>query len=86
MKVNTQGEYGGIGIHIGMRDGVLTIIAPIEDTPGFRAGLQSGDRIMAVDGESTSRTSAGVGMWRIVRSSAAANTAVFLKTNSFNPY
>ena len=53
MKVNTQGEYGGIGIHIGLRDGILTIIAPIEDTPGFRAGLQSGDRIMAVDGEST---------------------------------
>ncbi len=53
MKADTQGEYGGIGIHIGLRDGVLTIIAPIEDTPGFRAGLQSGDKIVEIDGVST---------------------------------
>jgi carboxyl-terminal processing protease len=53
MKSDTRGEYGGIGIHIGMRDGILTVIAPIEDTPGFRAGLQSGDKIVGIDNERT---------------------------------
>ncbi|MBT3191319.1 MAG: S41 family peptidase [Verrucomicrobia bacterium] len=53
MKDDTRGEYGGIGIHIGMRDGTLTVISPIEDTPGFRAGLQSGDKIVAIDAEKT---------------------------------
>lgn len=50
---DTAGHYGGIGIHIGLRNGVLTVIAPIEDTPAFRAGLQSGDMIVEIDGEST---------------------------------
>lgn len=50
---DTAGQYGGIGIHIGERNGVLTVIAPIEDTPAFRAGLQSGDMIVKIDGEST---------------------------------
>jgi len=53
MQEDTSGKFSGIGIHIGMKDGVLTVIAPIEDTPAFRAGLQSGDRILAIDGERT---------------------------------
>jgi len=53
MREGTQGRFGGIGVHIALRDGVLTIIAPIEDTPGFRAGLQSGDQVLAIDGEKT---------------------------------
>ncbi len=50
---DTSGKYGGIGIHIGIRDGILTVIAPIEDTPAFRAGLQSGDKIVDINGKST---------------------------------
>jgi carboxyl-terminal processing protease len=50
----TSGAYGGIGIQIGIRENTLTVIAPIEDTPAFRAGVQSGDRIIAINGESTS--------------------------------
>ncbi|MBN2302735.1 MAG: S41 family peptidase [Lentisphaerae bacterium] len=53
MKEDTAGKFSGIGIQIGIRDGILTIIAPIEDTPGYRAGLQSGDRIMQIDGAKT---------------------------------
>ena len=53
MQNETSGRFSGIGIHIGMRDGVLTVIAPIEDTPAFRAGLQSGDRIVGIDGQKT---------------------------------
>jgi len=49
----TKGEFGGIGIEIGIRDGVLTVIAPIEDTPAFVAGMQAGDRIVKIDDKIT---------------------------------
>lgn len=50
MKDDTVGEFGGIGIVVGVKDGALTIIAPMEDTPGFRAGLLAGDRLVEIDG------------------------------------
>ncbi len=53
MQEETSGRYSGIGIHIGIRDDWLTVIAPIEDTPAYQAGLISGDRIVAIDGEKT---------------------------------
>ncbi|MFU8779530.1 MAG: S41 family peptidase [Kiritimatiellia bacterium] len=59
----TTGAYGGVGIQIGIRDNTLTVIAPIEDTPAFRAGVQSGDRIIAINGEST----AGISLREAVR-------------------
>jgi len=48
-----NGEFGGVGIEIGLRNGVLTIIAPLEGTPGERAGLLAGDVITAIDEKST---------------------------------
>ncbi|MCX6349482.1 MAG: S41 family peptidase [Candidatus Aureabacteria bacterium] len=54
MKVETKGEFGGLGIEIGMRDGILTVITPIEDTPASRAGLQPGDKIVKI-GEDTTK-------------------------------
>lgn len=53
MKDDTAGEFGGLGIVIGIRDAVLTVIAPMEDTPAFRAGVLQGDKIIAIDGETT---------------------------------
>ncbi len=53
LKVETEGEFGGIGIVIAIKDGILTIISPLEDTPGFEAGLQAGDRIVKIDDVST---------------------------------
>jgi len=53
MREGTSSRFSGIGIHIGMRDGVPTVIAPIEDTPAFRAGLMAGDKIVEIDGERT---------------------------------
>ncbi len=52
MQVSTSGEYGGIGIEVTIRDEMVTIVSPIADTPGEAAGLESGDRIIAVEGES----------------------------------
>ncbi len=53
MQIDTQGEYGGIGIMVGLKDERLTIIAPFEGTPGHAAGLRPGDRIVSIDGKST---------------------------------
>lgn len=50
---DTRGRFGGIGIEVSVRDGVLTVIAPIEDTPAWEAGIKSGDKILAIDGKST---------------------------------
>ncbi|MDF1536256.1 MAG: S41 family peptidase [bacterium] len=53
MQIDTQGEFQGIGITIGVRDGVLTVIAPIDDTPAFRAGILAGDKIVIIEGQTT---------------------------------
>ena len=53
LSESTKGEFGGLGIRVGMRGGGLIVIAPIEDSPAFEAGLQSGDRIISIDGERT---------------------------------
>lgn len=53
MKIDTSGKFGGLGIEIGMKDNVLTVISPIEDTPAWRAGIKPNDRIVRINGEST---------------------------------
>lgn len=57
MQVETEGRFGGLGIEITMRDDVLTVVSPIEGTPAFRAGIQPGDQIIKVNGESTKEMS-----------------------------
>jgi carboxyl-terminal processing protease len=49
LQVGTQGEFGGLGIEVGMEDGFVKVVAPIDDTPAARAGLQSGDLIIKLD-------------------------------------
>ena len=51
MQVTASGEYGGLGIEVTMEDGVLTVVSPIDDTPAERAGVEAGDKIIAIDGE-----------------------------------
>jgi carboxyl-terminal processing protease len=53
MQVETSGSFGGLGIEITLRDDVLTVVAPIEGTPAYRAGILSGDRIVKIEGLST---------------------------------
>jgi len=48
MQIDTKGSFGGIGIEIGMRDNILTVVAPIEDTPADKAGLKAGDKIIKI--------------------------------------
>ena len=49
LQVGTQGEFGGLGIEVGMEDGFVKVISPIEDTPAFRAGVLAGDLIVKLD-------------------------------------
>jgi len=57
LKKDTQGEFGGVGIVISMKDNYVTVVAPMEDTPGFKAGILTGDRIVKIDGKSTEKLS-----------------------------
>jgi len=53
MKVETSGRFGGLGIEITVRKGILTVVTPIEDTPAYKAGIKAGDRIIKIEDEST---------------------------------
>lgn len=53
MMVDTKGEFGGLGIQIGVKDKLITVIAPIEDTPAYKAGIKAGDKIIKINDESS---------------------------------
>jgi len=54
---DTKGKFGGLGIEISIKDGILTVISPIRDTPAYEAGILAGDRILKIDDKSTERIS-----------------------------
>ena len=53
LRVETKGSFGGLGMEIAIKDRILTVIAPIEDTPASRAGIHAGDKILKINEEST---------------------------------
>jgi carboxyl-terminal processing protease len=53
LTVQTKGEFGGLGISVGMKDGALTVIAPLEGTPAMKAGIKAGDIILKIDDKAT---------------------------------
>jgi len=53
MKIDTKGVFGGVGIQIGIKDKILTVISPIEDTPAWRAGIKANDKIVKIEKQST---------------------------------
>ena len=52
MQVQTRGEFGGLGIEVTMKDGLVYVVSPIDDTPAFKSGIKAGDYISHIDGES----------------------------------
>jgi carboxyl-terminal processing protease len=53
LQEDISGEFAGVGIEIGIRDSILTVISPLDDTPAAKAGIIAGDNILSIDGEST---------------------------------
>ena len=64
LQIDTKGKFTGIGIHITMQDGFVTVISPIEDTPAYKAGIKARDRIIKVDGKSAKDLREAVKMMR----------------------
>jgi carboxyl-terminal processing protease len=64
LQIDTKGKFTGIGIHITMQDGFVTVISPIEDTPAYKAGIKARDRIIKVDGKPTRDLRKAVSMMR----------------------
>jgi carboxyl-terminal processing protease len=57
LQNDTQGAFGGLGIVVSMKDNFVTVVAPMDESPGFKAGILSGDRIIRIDGKSTEKMS-----------------------------
>src|SRR5258705_6130209 len=57
LQSDTQGAFGGLGIVISMKDNFVTVVSPLEGTPGFKTGILSGDRIIKIDGRSNAKKS-----------------------------
>ena len=55
LQDDTEGQFGGVGLMVGTKDGQITVIAPMDDTPGSRAGILTGDRIIKVEGKSVDK-------------------------------
>jgi carboxyl-terminal processing protease len=64
LQIDTKGKFTGIGIHITMKDGFVTVISPIEDTPAYKAGIIAQDRIIKVDGKPVKDLREAVNMMR----------------------
>ena len=55
LQDETEGQFGGLGLVVAMKDGFVTVVAPMDDTPGFRAGILSGDRIVKIEGQNVEK-------------------------------
>ncbi len=53
MKIDTSGEFGGVGLEVAKKNDAMTVVTPIDDTPAARAGIRAGDQILKIDGTST---------------------------------
>ena len=83
LQIDTKGKFTGIGIHITMRDGFVTVISPIEDTPADKAGIEAGDRIIKVDGQLAKDLREAVRMMRGPRGSKV--TVTIMRNGSKKP-
>jgi carboxyl-terminal processing protease len=76
MDEQFQGEYSGIGVQFEIRDGVITVISPLEGTPSFRLGIRAGDRIVEIDGKPVSKTISNDDVFRMLRGPAGSTVQI----------
>ncbi len=82
MKIDTKGVFGGVGIQIGIKDKVLTVIAPIEDTPAWRAGIKANDKIVKIEKKSTRDMSLDDAV-RLMRGPRGADVTIYIMREGF---
>ena len=85
MQVQTRGEYGGLGIEVTSEDGVVKVVSPIDDTPASRAGIQGGDYLTAIDGQSIVGLSLNEAVQRM-RGDAGSNITVTVAREGRDPF
>jgi carboxyl-terminal processing protease len=85
MEVQMSGAFGGVGIELGTKEGRLTVIAPIDDTPAFRAGIQANDHIWKIDGTSTRDMNISVAVKRMRGEKGTSVTLTILRGDSSRP-
>ena len=76
LQIDTQGEFTGIGIHVTMRNNLVTVISPIEGTPAYEAGIKAGDKIIKVDGVPTDNLTDAVKRMRGPKNTAVTITVI----------
>ncbi|MEK6606415.1 MAG: S41 family peptidase [Myxococcota bacterium] len=82
MHAETKGEFGGIGLEVEFRDGGLVVVSPIEGTPADRAGLRTGDRLVAIDG-ATTKGLLMADVLRLIRGPAGSKVALTLMRDAW---
>lgn len=85
MEVQMSGLFGGVGIELGTKDGKLTVIAPIDDTPAFRAGIQANDHIWKIDGTSTNGMNIAAAVKRMRGEKGTPVTLTILRAEGAKP-
>lgn len=85
MSVQMSGAFGGVGIELGIKEGRLTVIAPIDDTPAFRAGIQANDHIWKIDGNITRDMNISAAVKRMRGEKGTPVTLTILRGESSKP-
>jgi len=85
MEVQMSGAFGGVGIELGVKEGRLTVIAPIDDTPAFRAGIQANDHIWKIDGTTTRDMNISAAVKRMRGEKGTSVTLTILRGDSSRP-
>ncbi len=85
LQIETKGSFSGIGIEITTKDNLLIVVSPIEGTPAYRAGLQAGDRIIKIDGQSTKNMSLLDAVRKIRGAKGSAVTLTIMRENVDKP-
>ena len=82
MQIDTRGSFSGVGIEIGIRDGILTVISPIEDTPAYKAGIKAKDRIVKIDDTPTKDMSLSEAV-KLIRGERGSTVTLWIMREGF---
>ncbi|HEY5521852.1 MAG TPA: S41 family peptidase, partial [Desulfuromonadaceae bacterium] len=85
MEVSMSGSFGGVGIELGTKDGKITVIAPIDDSPAFRAGIHANDHIWKIDGKSTNGMNIAVAVKRMRGEKGTPVTLTIVRAENTKP-